>query len=322
MSSGDMMSLAVRIYQTLGWTFLRATVGSSLFCFAALLFYLEFVLPSFFFTHQPNSMSGQMVEVATATAMALFVAAPLFLIGISFSQVVVTLLASGYILGNAPDVDVALSKAREKVFSILKLNLREILISCAGLIGALGLTLLSGYIGNTTTSTDATAGVVLFLGALGYVIGGLFFFAVIFKHALAPVAMTLENLGAKASAIRSATLLKKSGPYASGYDIVATSAILIGFLFVLLWGGFQGALSAVGYPETVRNLISGWPFANVLVNMLGYLPSFIVLWTLVPLWSVLSTIIYYERRIRLEGYDIEALAEDVWRGDRSRRFEL
>ena len=37
---------------------------------------------------------------------------------------------------------------------------------------------------------------------------------------------------------------------------------------------------------------------------------------------VFVTTILSERRIRLEGYDIEALAKDIWRADKHRRFGL
>jgi hypothetical protein len=97
---------------------------------------------------------------------------------------------------------------------------------------------------------------------------------------------------------------------------------LLLLLFLFVYGGITGCLSIAGYPENIRGLIGGWPFSPVLVEALGVLPYFLVIWTLMPLWAIATTIIYYDRRIRLEGYDIEALAEDVWRADRSRRFEL
>jgi hypothetical protein len=50
------------------------------------------------------------------------------------------------------------------------------------------------------------------------------------------------------------------------------------------------------------------------------IPIYLTLWVCVPVWAVTVTIIYYERRVRLEGYDIEALAADVWRPERENRL--
>jgi hypothetical protein len=47
-----------------------------------------------------------------------------------------------------------------------------------------------------------------------------------------------------------------------------------------------------------------------------------MLWVLIPVWCTTTTILYFERRIRLEGYDIELLARDMVRSRKESRFEL
>ena len=52
----------------------------------------------------------------------------------------------------------------------------------------------------------------------------------------------------------------------------------------------------------------------VLVEGMGALPSFLALWLLVPFLSCSLVTIYFDRRVIIEGYDIEMMARDVLQG--------
>ena len=52
----------------------------------------------------------------------------------------------------------------------------------------------------------------------------------------------------------------------------------------------------------------------VLVEGSSALPSFLALWLLVPFLSCSLVTIYFDRRIRIEGFDIETMARDVLEG--------
>jgi hypothetical protein len=47
------------------------------------------------------------------------------------------------------------------------------------------------------------------------------------------------------------------------------------------------------------------------------IPPFLIIWTLLPVWASVITIVYYERKIRLEGYDIDVLASEISRSSRA-----
>jgi hypothetical protein len=225
-------------------------------------------------------------------------------------------------LGNAPSPSAAETLGRQKLVGLVWLNLRQLVISTGGILVSLGILALSAYIAEVTPETDATAGIIVVLGWFAFVAGCVAFLVVQSWHAIAPQVMTLEGLKPGASARRSKQLLRAQGVHPSGYGSVWTLYSLLALLLLFVAGGISGCLSLVGFPENVKGLLSNIPFSPVLVELLSLLPTFLVLWTLMPLWAIATTIIYYDRRIRLEGYDIEALAEDVWRADRSRRFEL
>jgi hypothetical protein len=94
------------------------------------------------------------------------------------------------------------------------------------------------------------------------------------------------------------------------------------FLSLLVGAGLMGFLSLIGFETRVASALDNLPYGGLVAKAVGLVPLFLWVWTLVPIWATTIAIIYYERRIRLEGYDIEALAADVWRTSRQTRFEL
>jgi len=78
----------------------------------------------------------------------------------------------------------------------------------------------------------------------------------------------------------------------------------------------------VGIAEQSRSL-ADWPYVGVILQkVLELFPLFLAIWIIIPVWCTTTTLLYYERRIRLEGYDILALAQEVWRADRQSRFQV
>lgn len=321
-STGEIIDLAARVYQTLGWTFLKLTVVPSLFCLAAVTFFFRYVLPAYFLTKSPGSESAQVLEMAATTALAVFVAAPLLLLGASYTSAVVSSLVSDHMLGNAPDPAAAEAVGRRLFGRLFLLSLRIVLIASAGMVVAIGLMALAGHVASITAESDATAGLILLGAWLAFAAAFVGFLFVLQRYALAPAALVLEKTGISEACRRSAFLLRASAGHSGGGGAVWSVYLLLLILLVPVWGGISASLDLINYPDSVQAQISGFPFAGALVEALGLLPMFLVLWTLTPVWAATMTILYFDRRIRLEGYDIEALAEDVWHADRSRRFEL
>ncbi|MFI5386225.1 MAG: hypothetical protein ACHQ50_08905 [Fimbriimonadales bacterium] len=322
MSGSEVIDVAIRVYQVLGWTFLKLTIVPTLFSLAALSFFRIYVWPNYFVSADPGSEGAQMLEMVSNTGLALFVAAPLFILGLSYTSVVVTQLVSDYMVGNVPSAEAAESQGRQLLPKLFWLNLREILIASGGSLVALGILALAGHLGYVTSESDATAGWVVVAAVIGFAVGAISFFVVVSRHSLAPAILTLEKSTIGEAAKRSTTLLKTYGIHGSGGGTVWGLYLLLIVLWLLVGGGISLSLDTIGLPDIIRREVSGLPFSGIIIEAIGLLPTFLVLWTLTPVWAAATTIIYYDRRIRLEGYDIEALAEDVWRSDKSRRFEL
>ena len=321
MAGSEIVDVAIRIYQVLGWTFLKLTAVPSLFCLAALSFFL-YVWPDYFSTAHPGSESGQLIELASNTGLIFFIAAPLFILGLSYTSVVVTQVVSDYMVGNAPSIEAAEARGRSLLSKIFWLNMSEILLASGGIVGALLILVLAAHLGYSTSTSDSLAGWVLLLAILGFGGGAIMFLWVLTRHALAPAVLTLEDTSIREAAKRSSGLLKAYGMHPSGASGVWSLYLLLGLLSLLIWGGISQALAIVDLPTLVQHNLRSLPLAPLLAEAVTLLPAFLTIWTLTPVWAVATTILYYDRRIRLEGYDIEALAQDVWRADRSRRFDL
>lgn len=322
MTSGEVIDHAIRVYQQLGWTFLKVSVVPTLFVVAAFAFISDYVLPSFFTTKDASSLSTQYGEVVFAIGLALLVGGPLMIIGVSATTAIVTQLVSDYMLGNVPSADAAIRAAKRTMGTLLRVHFWEFLLACSGIIVAFGLSILSSMLDQTTSQENVVAGLVAILAIGGFGLGGIIFLLVVSRHALtAPIAV-LEGLGPRAAAKRSVELMKGYGPIMSGYGHVWTLYIVLFFVSLLVSLGLGGLLGLLGFHERFALLLDNLPYGGLLTKVVEMVPMFLWVWTMVPVWATTIAIIYYERRIRLEGYDIEALAADVWRTDRQTRFEL
>jgi hypothetical protein len=322
MTSSEVIDNAIRIYQQLGWTFLKATVVPTLFIVAAVAFVLDYVLPSFLVTKDSSSLSTQYGEVVFAIGLALFVGGPLVIIGVSATTAIVTQLVSDYMLGNVPSADAAMKAAKRTVTTLMRVHFWEFLLACSGIIAAFGLSILSSILAESTSQDNMVAGLVALLAIGGFGVGGVIFLLVVSRHALSAPIAVIEGLGPRAAAKRSVQLMKGVGPIVSGYGHIWSLYVVLFFVSLLVGAGLSGFLAMVGFQDRFASLLDNIPYGGLLIKAVELIPLFLWVWTMVPVWATTIAIIYYERRIRLEGYDIEALAADVWRTDRQTRFEL
>jgi hypothetical protein len=225
-------------------------------------------------------------------------------------------------LGNVPSVDGAIRAAKRSLGTLIRVHFWEFLLACSGIIGAFGLSILSSTLDVSTGQENVAAGLVALFAILGFFVGGVIFLVVVSRHALAAPVTVIEGVGPRAAGKRSVALMRGKGPIISGYGHVWALYIVLFFLSLLIAAGLWGFLSMIGFETRIAASLDNLPYGGVVAKAVGLVPLFLWVWTLVPVWATTVAIIYYERRIRLEGYDIAALAADVWRTDRQTRFEL
>ena len=317
MSSSEVLDTAMRIYQRHGLTFLRLTVVPALLCLAATGFVQNFVLPGLF-TTKANSGPGEMVaEVAGALATAIFVGGPLFLLGISYSSATIVSLVSDSMLSQPSDEAKAVSGATHALPRLFLVNLKELCLSVSGLVLSTAVMASGGYLAQVTQQTDAIAGVVSALGVFGLFGGGLIFLYIIANHALSVPVAVLEKAGPRLASKRSKLLIKKLGYHPSGTGTIWALYGLLAFMSLVLSAGIYFFFEILDLNERLSSALSSFPGGMLFVRAFELLPSFFVIWTLLPVWATVITIVYYERRIRLEGFDIDVLTSEIARRNRA-----
>jgi hypothetical protein len=116
---------------------------------------------------------------------------------------------------------------------------------------------------------------------------------------------------------RSKTLMRKSRHIPSGYDTLFHLWIVTLFVAFILWLGFYAAFEMSGLSAYLQDWAGHSILMAFLAETLLTLPSFAAVWILVPFMTCSVTVLYFDRRVRLEAFDIETMAHDVLKGTES-----
>lgn len=323
MGSSEVIDLAFRVYRTLGWQILRQTAVPSLFTLGGLAFCTEVVLPMLSVTKNPGDIGAQVWEALLTICIAFLVALPISLIGFAYTSGVVCKLVSDYVLGTIPDPKGASRAGGRLLWPLMKLHFVEMLYSLSGIVCATLLLLLSAYMESSNSGNLAVAGAVSALAIFAFMIGFFVFVLVAARHSLTPPILVLEGETRIRKAIkRSVGLLRSTSSHPSGYGTFGFLALILPVIALILFPGFGALLSIVDLPTILRQSISIPLAAEAISGILRLLPAYLFVWVTVPIWTTTITILYYERRIRLEGLDIEILAQDIVRSRNESRFIL
>lgn len=196
--------------------------------------------------------------------------------------------------------------------SLLGLLMRQMLTAGAFFVVTVGLLAVGALTADSDSNFALTAGLAVFTFAVGLAFAP----AVMVRDALVPAVAVIEGSRAKAAIQR--------GRYLLGGNIGAPLQALL--LIALLFGVFGMGLSALdselGVGSWIAETFVGAAVHDLVAAAFAYVPWYLVLWVSVPIWSTVCTILYFERRVSLEGYDIEVLAQEVWRNAPGHRFQL
>lgn len=322
METTEIMDLAMRVYQTFGLVLLRAAAVPALFCFAALTFWTQFVLPSLTVTSNAGNINAQIGEAMMSISLGVAVGGPLFLIGLSYASGVTVHLVADFIGGRLPNEEGAHAGARRAIGRMFWLNVRELVQAWSGIIIAFGALAASAMLSEVLSTQSLWSIVVALVAIFGFLIGLFVLPWVMARHALAPAAIVLEGKRPGEAVRRSIDLMKGTPWTPSGFGTVILLFFVELLLLFLIWMGASTSLGLFEVFDQARAL-ADWPLVGtLLLKALELFPLFLAVWIIIPVWCTTTTILYYERRIRLEGYDILALAQEVWRVDRQSRFEL
>ncbi len=321
MKPGEIIDTSTQTYQSIGILLLRAIFVPSLLCFASIMFLFEQVIPRFFVTDAPENISSQLIEALVVLGVTVGVGAPLFFIGASYSIALVCQLVSDYMVGVTPSINGAKKAARSCLGRAVWLSVRQSLWACLGFAaGIIGL-IASAYMETTVPGNNMSALITVF-AIVCLVFGALLMPLVLGMYAISMPVCLLEGASVKESVERTRYLMKKHPNHSAGYESILLLYLIMLLLLVLIFAGFSAAYSMLPVGDWINAVDILSRYRSGIESILGGIPLLLTIWVLIPVWGTTTTILYLERRIRLEGYDIETLAKDVWRADRQSRFEL
>lgn len=302
----------------MGANCLKLTAVPALFATAAIYFLLAFVMPMFTETSDASNINVQIGEALMVLALTVFVALPLIIFAMSFASALVSALVADFMVGNVPNPDESRSKALGSMMKIFFFGVREALLGSGGFI--LGTLLLMGSA--LMPDSGDSGGFVAALGILGIVAGCIAMPIVYGYESLAVPAILVEKLGVAAAARRSRALMKQVSRQPGGLQYVFNAYGMLFLMMVFVGIGIGMTFGMAAVFESGADLLAVVERNEIANQLLTILPVFLTVWFLIPIWATMTTILYFERRVRLEGYDIETLARDVGRAHKSNRFEL
>jgi len=319
MTAGEVLDQAAATYRSQGRMMIRLTALPVLFCFLAVVFVAEYLLPSFFLTSDPNSLTTQYQEAAVTLLVALGVALPLFLVSLGYTSALVTRITSDDLTGNVPDPTEVQIAAAKATINLLKTSLWTLLLPVGLVVATLPVLGLSAWLSQRGSPVwEVVSGAV---SVLGFCVSGILLPVFLMRYALAPTITVLEGLAPRAANRRAGLLLQKAPPHPHGYDHLTQIGTAILFLAVVAGLGISTGLAFIDLPGHLGNLeVSGFPLEATLAKITGLTAWYAAFLIVIPLWTCATTILYFDRRIRLEGFDISLMERNVRRTRRETRF--
>ena len=207
--------------------------------------------------------------------------------GLFLSASAIRVISDAY-LGHEPQFADAISLGASKIWSLFVAGLAKVII-----IGGIGV--LIGIVAALTIPSmvrDGSGGAALVV-VLAFTVGGWFMIFVACGYAVTTPVVVLENLDSATDSLgRSWALTKGAKLRIFGIFFVA---FVIVFLPIVLFALLAGVLKA-------GSLITGQAFEVIAAG----LPII-----LTPLLSCVITLVYYDLRVRREGFDLQVLSEQL-----------
>jgi hypothetical protein len=312
----------LRLFQAIGWRLLRISVGPALLCLASVSFTTEYALPRFLVTDHPEVFQAQIGEAMVTFALLVFIAGPVFLTGVAATVAGVTVLVSDYILGNVPDERLAQRRVVEVLPRLFVLSFRDAFIQFGGFLFVFFVFATAAYLGSFGPQYSDLSGWMFMFGCLAIIPAVIFFLYNGGVRALTPSVLILEDLGIREASKRSKYLAKARDPRGTGQFTLFQVSMTAIFLMILLEVGIYAMKSILGLDAQLQSLTNLLPFPALWQQAIDLVPIYLALWFTIPFIASAATLLYYDRRIRFEGYDIEVLASEIATSDRQVRFRL
>lgn len=309
MSTQEVVDTTTKVFREVGARVLRPTLGAATLVYIAITLTTQVLFPQLFLTRNPDDLLAQLGEVLLAVLIGVGAAFPVFAIGFAWVSVHATFAVSDYFSGRNPHEEERLRRADQHLPRAIKLAFRVFGVALAGPIVGLLMLVLAALL--NVFNREALSALSGGVGIFGLLVSVIIFLVVLVRQALAPSALLLEGLSPKEAMRRSSTLLKGFRGATGGDETVVTLGVLLILVSAFLIGGVSFIYSIFNVTEWLTTLVGRHWWGEMLVALVVGLPNLLGLWIIAPLGAIGSAVIYHERRIRLEGHDIEILHHEL-----------
>jgi hypothetical protein len=311
MSGGEIIDLAIQVYRSIAKQVLQSSVVGVVLIASALLFLQIFFLPSIFNAGADGSSGEQFGEVIINLIIALIISAPLLLIGGAqvLSQTIE--LVSSHVHDKTDQPPLTHKAKSDRLGAMLQLMFGGLLVGLGPLFFgflALGATMI---VSERSVLGDGFATFLSIAVVLAFLISLLSVPAAVNYLTLAMPALVVERLDKKSIWKRVKALQRSSrhAPHPLGFSIILTFMML--FIGSSVFFGSMIAVEALSLTTVLGNLVGvGWK-RELVEGIVSFIPLFLTVWLLTPLWATASTLHYFDRLVRVEAYDIHLLANEI-----------
>lgn len=311
MGSSELLERAARIYQISARDILPRTALPALYCYVALVFAGTFLLPGLFVVSGRDQLAGELSRLAASGALTFFVAMPLFVLGLGQCYAVSVDAVNDYATGDRLPGEPPTGRKLSPNLFRYTLLLTAVTAIAFGPIVASAVVFLGGAFADGLMPDSGFAEISALFGSFGILGSFVAVPALLLRYSLVPVVAVVEG-GTGLQAFRRGTYLAKRHQMVSGVWETAMQAVIVfGFVSAGLLMMIQLATSLIVGAGPVDSWLNGAIFGSLIRSAIWMAPGYILLWLLTPFWAALSTTLYYDRRVRVEGFDIRMLAKDV-----------
>lgn len=305
--SEEIVDVAIHLVRARGLSYLGMTFVPSVGAFLTLWFIAGFLVPQLFLTETGSTVQQEFVEVATTLGLTVFVALPLLATLFSFMSGAITAYTCGHLADKPVSEAAAIQSSLKKLGSLLQTKLYSfgptvlvfILVLCLLFWAA-----VSPDDSGPVLATMAIAVLMLPLCLIPLVVLGI-------GGALVPSILVMENQKGKTAYKRSKALMGPAPMHGSGSDVVTTLSMSVFFIVLSVVIGLSVLINALDPGTYIRSMVSSEKLIQVLSSFVYLAPAFLALWVCMIIWNVSMAVLYVDRRIRLEGLDIELLAREL-----------
>lgn len=320
MTAAQIYDAAFGIYRKGGGELLRLTLIPAAIVYALMMLAYELIGKDLFTTANPNDVLAQIAELGLTAFIGLAAAAPPILAAYALMLGLVAGWASERTLGRQPEPASLLRRALGKLPALMAVVAHVMFQLCLALCVSLGLLITSALMnGRMGAQFVAIVGIV---GLVTAPVVSLFAFG---RLCLAPIIVFLEDSPSRSAIARSKQLMSEvSLPTRQLHrgDLTAVGLFLLTLTLQLMF--WQSFLIPTGM-LTEYLVGSGVAESSVLIQAIyraiAILAPFAAFLLLHPVLIAGIVLLYYDRRIRLEGLDIQLLAQNMWSRGRA-DFEI